>query len=114
MTKHEALTIVASLCADGVLDEKEEAILRKALAQPSGSIEQEPVAQAGPPVAQVQAVVMAQAQLIEDYKALLSKTLPALIRLGDFVGNVDNGGASGLGRIDRCALILEVKNAIGK
>ena len=34
MTKHEALAIVASLCADGVLDEKEEALLRKALAFP--------------------------------------------------------------------------------
>ena len=34
MTEREALTIVASLCADGVLDEKEEAILRKALAHP--------------------------------------------------------------------------------
>ena len=63
-------------------------------------------------VGQLQALVQAGNELIDDHKALLAKTLPALIRLGDFVGNVDEGGASGLGRIDRCALILEVKNAI--
>jgi hypothetical protein len=44
----------------------------------------------------------------------LEATLPALIRLGDFVGNVDEGGASGMGRIDRCALILQVRDAIAK
>ena len=44
--------------------------------------------------------------------ALLEKTVPALIRLGDFVGNIDEGGASGMGRIDRCDLILKVRNAI--
>jgi hypothetical protein len=46
--------------------------------------------------------------------ALLEKTVPALIRLGDFVGNIDEGGASGAGRIDRCDLILKVRNAIAR
>ena len=42
----------------------------------------------------------------------LKNTVPALIRLGDFVGNTDDGGASGMGRIDRCDLLLQVHNAI--
>ena len=46
--------------------------------------------------------------------ALLEKTVPALIRLGDFVGNIDEGGASGVGRIDRCDLILKVRNTINR
>lgn len=44
--------------------------------------------------------------------AALNAALPALIRLGDFVGNVDEGGASGQGRIDRCQLVLQVRDAI--
>lgn len=46
--------------------------------------------------------------------AALEAAIPALIRLGDFVGNVDPGGASGMGRIDRCALILQAREAIAK
>lgn len=44
----------------------------------------------------------------------LEATIPALIRLGDFVGNVDHGGPSGQGRIDRCALLLQVRAAISQ
>jgi hypothetical protein len=56
-------------------------------------------------------------KLAEDNQRLLTAleaTLPALIRLGDFVGNVDTGGASGLGTIDRCAIIHQVRDAIDK
>lgn len=42
----------------------------------------------------------------------LRLTVRPLIRLGDFVGNVDKGGASHLGEFDRCAIVLEVRNAI--
>lgn len=49
-----------------------------------------------------------------DLLAALESALPALIRLGDFVGNVDLGGASNQGRIDRCALILQARAAIAK
>lgn len=45
-------------------------------------------------------------------RVLLADILPALIRLGDFVGNVDKGGASGMGVIDRCALVLRVTEAM--
>lgn len=44
--------------------------------------------------------------------AALEATIPALVRLGDFVGNVDEGGASGQGKIDRCALLLQVRESI--
>ena len=47
-------------------------------------------------------------QLLEALKA----TLVPLMRLGDFVGNEDAGGASGLGPFDRCAIIGQVKDAI--
>ena len=49
-----------------------------------------------------------------DLLVALQAVLPALIRLGDFVGNADEGGASGMGRIDRCALILEARAAIAR
>lgn len=48
----------------------------------------------------------------DELAAALAATLPALIRLGDFVGNVDEGGPSNQGRIDRCTLILAVRAAL--
>lgn len=42
----------------------------------------------------------------------LRLTVKPLIRLGDFVGNIDKGGASGQGEFDRCAIVLEVRRAI--
>jgi hypothetical protein len=36
------------------------------------------------------------------------------MRLGDFVGNVDEGGASGLGSFDRCAILLQARQALAK
>lgn len=59
--------------------------------------------------------VMKLSKLFESSPELanvLRETLPALIRLGDFVGNVDPGGPSGQGCIDRCALILKVRRAL--
>mgnify|MGYP001415131007 CR=1 FL=1 len=50
----------------------------------------------------------------EELLRALKATLPALERLGDFVGNVDTGGASGLGIIDRCAIIRQVRAAIAR
>jgi hypothetical protein len=55
-------------------------------------------------------LIAAAPALLEALKA----AVPALERLGDFVGNVDHGGASGLGTIDRCALLLKVRDAIAK
>lgn len=55
------------------------------------------------------------AELIEQRNLLretLKATLPALIRLGDFVGNVDPGGASNQGRINRVKLIQQVNQAL--
>lgn len=48
------------------------------------------------------------AALVEALKA----TLTPLVRLGDFIGNEDKGGASGLGAFDRCAIIGKVKEAL--
>lgn len=42
----------------------------------------------------------------------LQLTVRPLERLGDFVGNVDKGGASGLEEIDRCAILGKVRAAI--
>lgn len=42
----------------------------------------------------------------------LKATVVPLIRLGDFVGNVDAGGASGFGSFDRCAIVHQVRTAI--
>jgi hypothetical protein len=44
----------------------------------------------------------------------LEATVKPLERLGDFIGNVDKGGASGLGPFDRCAILLRVRDAIEK
>lgn len=45
--------------------------------------------------------------------AALQATLPALIRLGDFIGNVDNADVHPRGTgIDRCKLIEQVRAAI--
>jgi hypothetical protein len=46
--------------------------------------------------------------------AALEAALTPLIRLGDFIGNDDKGGASGLGPFDRCAIISAVRSAIAK
>ena len=55
---------------------------------------------------------MSQHALERSMLEALRAALPALQRLGDFVGNVDQGGASKLGRIDRCAIIGQVRDAI--
>ena len=47
-----------------------------------------------------------------DLLAALEAAIPALQRLGDFVGNTDSSGASGLGVIDRCAIIGNALAAI--
>lgn len=49
-----------------------------------------------------------------DMLEALQAALTPLIRLGDFIGNEDAGGASGLGPFDRCAIILQVRRAIAK
>ena len=45
-------------------------------------------------------------------RTALEKCLTPLIRLGDFVGNEDKGGASGLGAFNRCEIILGVRAAL--
>jgi hypothetical protein len=44
----------------------------------------------------------------------LRATLTPLMRLGDFIGNEDAGGASALGAFDRCAIIRQVMDALDK
>jgi hypothetical protein len=51
------------------------------------------------------------AAALEMFEALQATIIP-LQRLGDFVGNIDKGGASGLGEIDRCAILNKVRAAI--
>lgn len=46
-------------------------------------------------------------------EALKAAVIP-LMRLGDFIGNEDAGGASGLGPFDRCAILSQVRAAIEK
>jgi hypothetical protein len=46
-------------------------------------------------------------------EALRAAVIP-LERLGDFIGNEDKGGASGLGPFDRCAILLQVRDALTK
>lgn len=46
--------------------------------------------------------------------AALLATIAPLIRLGDFVGNHDHGGASGMGEFDRCAILLQARTALAK
>lgn len=46
-------------------------------------------------------------------EALRACVIP-LERLGDFVGNTDKGGVSGLGPFDRCAILLAVRDALAK
>jgi hypothetical protein len=61
--------------------------------------------------------VQANARLIAaapELLAALEATLIPLMRLGDFIGNTDSGGASGLGAFDRCAIIGRVRDAIDK
>lgn len=50
----------------------------------------------------------------DDLLAALEATLIPLMRLGDFIGNTDSGGASGLGAFDRCAIIGRVRDTIDK
>lgn len=59
----------------------------------------------------VQALMLAKVA-IEKQSSALRAALPGLIRLGDFVGNVDEGGASGLGRIDRSEIVAAVNVAL--
>jgi len=56
------------------------------------------------------ALIAAAPQLL----AALEATIKPLVRLGDFIGNEDNGGASGLGHFDRCAIILQARAAIAQ
>lgn len=46
-------------------------------------------------------------------EALRACVIP-LERLGDFVGNTDKGGVSGLGPFDRCAILLAARDALAK
>ena len=60
--------------------------------------------------------------LLEDHVALMNEnralrealeaTIIPLIRLGDFIGNEDEGGASGLGPFNRCEILLRVRKAL--
>lgn len=66
------------------------------------------------PVAREPSDQLRMEEAAKDMLAALEASVPALVRLGDFVGNVDEGGASGQGRIDRCAILLAVRDAIAK
>lgn len=44
----------------------------------------------------------------------LRATLPALIRLGDFIGNENPAEVSRVGPFDRCAIITQVRDALEK
>lgn len=46
--------------------------------------------------------------------SVLNQTVKPLMRLGDFVGNIDKGGASGLGQIDRCSILCQVRSTISQ
>ena len=48
-----------------------------------------------------------------DLLAALEKTIPALVLLGNFIGNEWHGGG-GINSFDRCALIGEIRAAIAK
>lgn len=51
---------------------------------------------------------------VPDLLEALNVTIAPLIRLGEFIGNDDNGGMTGLGPFDRCAIISQVRAAIAK
>lgn len=55
-------------------------------------------------------LVTAAAEMLD----ALRQAVKPLERLGDFIGNVDAGGASGLGPFDRCEILLAVRRAIAK
>lgn len=57
---------------------------------------------------------VAQLAAAPELVAALRATIVPLMRLGDFVGNVDEGGASGLGSFDRCAILLQARQALAK
>lgn len=62
-------------------------------------------------------ILEADARLIAaapEILAALEAALKPLIRLGDFIGNVDQGGASGLGPFDRTEVVRQVNAAIRK
>lgn len=58
--------------------------------------------------------LVAQYAAAPELVAALMATVVPLIRLGDFVGNVDTGGASGLGPFDRCAILGQARAALLK
>ena len=47
----------------------------------------------------------------EVYRKALEGCVPALIRLGDFIGNEDKG-ANGMPGFDRCAILLAARAAL--
>jgi hypothetical protein len=47
-----------------------------------------------------------------DLLSALRATVKPLLRLGDFIGNEDAGGPSGLGPFDRCEIVLQVRKAL--
>lgn len=53
-------------------------------------------------------------KVVQSLRDALQAAIVPLIRLGDFVGNVDKGGASGLGEFDRCAILLDVRRSVEK
>lgn len=57
-------------------------------------------------------VIVARYNAHERLLALLRSVRKPLIRLGDFVGNFDKGGVSGMGPIDRCAIIHSINEAL--
>lgn len=66
---------------------------------------------------QSQEQALANARLMELAPLLLQaleKTVVPLMRLGDFVGNEDKGGASGLGSFDRCEILGEVRQLLAQ
>ena len=102
-----AIADMEQLKSSGVTQQGFANLLKGELAPESGN---SAVAQTEPSEAVPQTSSAQDLMRVKD--AALAATLPALIRLGDFVGNVDNGGASGLGHIDRCAIIRQVRAAL--